>query len=59
MNARTAALDAERAAIVMDLLRRVSRERETAIVVVSHDEKVFSRFDRMLHLRDGRIESDA
>ena len=52
----TAALDSERAAIVMDLLRRVSRERETAIVVVSHDEKVFSRFDRMLHLRDGHLE---
>ncbi|MCB1536020.1 MAG: ABC transporter ATP-binding protein [Rhodoblastus sp.] len=52
----TAALDSERAAIVMDLLRRVSREQDTAIVVVSHDEKVFSRFDRMLHLRDGRLE---
>ncbi len=51
----TAALDSERAAIVMDLLRRVARELDTAIVVVSHDEKVFSRFDRMLHLRDGRM----
>ena len=55
----TAALDSERAAIVMDLMRRVSRELETAIVVVSHDEKVFSRFDRMLHLRDGRLERQA
>lgn len=52
----TAALDSERAAIVMDLLRRVAREQETAIVVVSHDEKVFSLFDRMLHLRDGRLQ---
>lgn len=52
----TAALDSERAAIAMDLLRRVSRELDTGIVVVSHDEKVFSRFDRMLHLRDGRLE---
>jgi len=40
----------------MDLLRRVAREQETAIVVVSHDEKVFSLFDRMLHLRDGRLQ---
>ncbi|MCC2110135.1 MAG: ABC transporter ATP-binding protein [Hyphomicrobiales bacterium] len=55
----TAALDSERASIVMDLLRRVSREQDTAIVVVSHDEKVFSRFDRMLHLRDGRLELGA
>jgi len=53
----TAALDSERAAIAMDLLRRVARELNTGIVIVSHDEKVFSRFDRMLHLRDGRLES--
>ena len=52
----TAALDSERAAIAMDLLRRVARELDTAVIVVSHDEKVFSRFDRMLHLRDGRLE---
>ena len=52
----TAALDSERAAIVMDLLTPASRERETAIVVVSHDGKVFSRFDGMLHLRDGRLK---
>lgn len=55
----TAALDSERAGIAMDLLRRVSREQEAAVVVVSHDEKVFSRFDRMLHLRDGRLETEA
>lgn len=52
----TAALDSERAGIAMDLLRRVSREQSAAVIVVSHDEKVFSRFDRMLHLRDGRLE---
>lgn len=51
----TAALDSQRAQVAMDLLRKVSQERNTAIIVVSHDEKVFSRFDRMLHLRDGRI----
>jgi putative ABC transport system ATP-binding protein len=51
----TAALDSERAAIVVDLMKQVAIEREAAVIVVTHDEKIFSRLDRMVHLRDGRI----
>jgi putative ABC transport system ATP-binding protein len=54
----TAALDSERARVVMDLLRQVAQDRQTAILVVTHDEKIFDRFDRMVALRDGRIEQD-
>jgi putative ABC transport system ATP-binding protein len=53
----TAALDSDRARIVMDLLRRVAVENEASIITVTHDEKIFSRFDRMVSLRDGRIEA--
>ena len=53
----TAALDSQRAGIVMDLLRKVAAEQQAAILVVTHDEKVFDRFDRMFHLRDGRLET--
>lgn len=52
----TAALDTARAGIVMDLLRRLAREQEAAIVAVTHDEKIFDRFDRVFRLRDGRVE---
>lgn len=52
----TAALDSKRAGIVMDLLRKLAAEQQTAIVVVTHDEKIFDRFDRIHHLRDGRLE---
>jgi putative ABC transport system ATP-binding protein len=54
----TAALDSERARVVMDLLRQVARERAAAVLVVTHDEKIFDRFDRMVSLRDGRIEAE-
>jgi putative ABC transport system ATP-binding protein len=54
----TAALDSERARVVMDLLRRVARDQQAAILVVTHDEKIFDRFDRMVALRDGRIEQE-
>jgi putative ABC transport system ATP-binding protein len=55
----TAALDSQRAAVAMDLLRRVAVDHAAAILVVTHDEKVFSSFDRLVRLRDGRIEVDA
>lgn len=54
----TAALDSERAQVVMDLLRRVAREHAAAVLVVTHDDKIFGRFDRLVNLRDGRIEGE-
>ena len=52
----TAALDSPRAGTVMDLLRRVAAERRTAVIVVTHDEKIFDRFDHIFSLRDGALE---
>ncbi|RKX33003.1 MAG: ABC transporter ATP-binding protein [Verrucomicrobia bacterium] len=54
----TAALDSQRAGIVMDLLRRVAVEQQAAILAVTHDEKIVDRFDRIFHLRDGRLEPE-
>jgi putative ABC transport system ATP-binding protein len=53
----TAALDSQRAGIVMDLLRKVAVEQDAAILTVTHDEKILDRFDRIFHLRDGRLEN--
>jgi putative ABC transport system ATP-binding protein len=55
----TASLDSHRAGIVMDLLGKIAVEHDAAIIAVTHDEKIFSRFDRIFHLRDGRLEGDA
>ncbi|MFG1348710.1 ABC transporter ATP-binding protein [Xanthobacter autotrophicus] len=55
----TAALDSKRAAIVMDLLRKVAIDQDAAIIAVTHDEKIFDRFDRIFALRDGRLEAEA
>ena len=51
----TAALDSGRAQLVMDLLRKLATEQEACIIAVTHDEKIFDRFDRLIHLRDGRL----
>jgi len=52
----TAALDSERAGIVMDLLRKVAIDQQAAIAVVTHDEKIYDRFDHIFHLRDGVLD---
>jgi putative ABC transport system ATP-binding protein len=54
----TAALDSQRAGTVMDLLRKVAVERRTAVIVVTHDEKIFNRFDHIFALRDGALEGE-
>lgn len=51
----TAALDSTRAGIVMDLLRKLAAEQEAAIIAVTHDDKIFERFDRIYKLRDGAL----
>jgi putative ABC transport system ATP-binding protein len=53
----TAPLDSARAHVVMDLLSRIARDHEAAVLVVTHDESIFRRFDRLVSLRDGRIEA--
>jgi putative ABC transport system ATP-binding protein len=53
----TAALDSHRAGIVMDLLRKVAVDQNAAIIAVTHDEKIFDRFDHIFTLRDGALAS--
>lgn len=51
----TAALDIERGLNVMRLLRKVSKEHGTAILVVTHDTRIISEVDGVIRLMDGRI----
>jgi putative ABC transport system ATP-binding protein len=52
----TAALDSKRAGIVMDLLRKLAAEHDACIIAVTHDEKIYDRFDKVFHLRDGQLD---
>ncbi|CAN5537362.1 ABC transporter ATP-binding protein [soil metagenome] len=54
----TASLDTDRGLSVMRLLRKVSSEQGTAILVVTHDERMIGEVDRVLQLVDGRIVSN-
>ncbi len=52
----TAALDAHSGQTVMELLRRVAVQPGRAVIVVTHDNRVFRFGDRIVHMSDGRIE---
>ena len=49
----TAPLDSERAMVVIRILNEMARQFETAIIVVTHDEKIIPTFKRIYHIRDG------
>ncbi|MBY0586979.1 ABC transporter ATP-binding protein [bacterium] len=51
----TAALDATTGQVVMELIRRVAVQPGRAVIVVTHDSRVFSFGDRIARMDDGRI----
>ena len=55
----TAPLDSERALGVMRILNRMAHEAQTAIIVVTHDEKIIPTFKRIYHIRDGATAEEA
>jgi putative ABC transport system ATP-binding protein len=52
----TAALDAHSGQTVMQLLKRVAVRPDRALVIVTHDSRVYRFGDRIVHMSDGRIE---
>ncbi|MFA7587709.1 MAG: ABC transporter ATP-binding protein [Novosphingobium sp.] len=55
----TAPLDSVRALAVVDLLNTMARQFETAIIVVTHDEKIIPTFRRLYNIRDGVTVEEA
>ena len=52
----TGNLDSATAAGVLDLLFRINRENGIAFLLVTHDERLASRCDRIVRMRDGVVE---
>ncbi|MGM0906199.1 MAG: ABC transporter ATP-binding protein [Pseudomonadota bacterium] len=55
----TAPLDSERAMAVIRILNDMAKQYETAIIVVTHDEKIIPTFKRIYHIRDGVTHEEA
>ena len=51
----TSALDARTGHTIMELLREISMEKSRAVVVVTHDPRVYEFGDRIATMEDGRV----
>ncbi|MCF8504133.1 MAG: ABC transporter ATP-binding protein [Caulobacter sp.] len=54
----TAPLDGERALAVVKILNDMAARYQTAIIIVTHDEKIIPTFKRLYHIRDGRTHEE-
>ncbi|TAN14002.1 MAG: ABC transporter ATP-binding protein [Burkholderiaceae bacterium] len=55
----TAPLDSTRAMAVVRILNEMAHKYETAVIVVTHDEKIIPTFKRIYHIRDGATQEEA
>ncbi|MCP5094175.1 MAG: ABC transporter ATP-binding protein [Chloroflexi bacterium] len=54
----TGQVDSETAEEIFSALRRINETFETTIIVVTHDQKVANRVDRVVAIRDGRTSTE-
>jgi len=54
----TGNLDTESGAQVFRLLRDINARYGTAFVIVTHDERLAAKCDRIVHVVDGRVDAD-
>jgi putative ABC transport system ATP-binding protein len=55
----TAALDTTKGMRVMGLLKKIAKENQSAVIVVTHDVRMIEGFDHVYHLNDGRLEDNS
>ena len=55
----TGAVDSQTSGELIGLMRRLNREEGVTFVIVTHDLELAGQTDRVIRLRDGRVESDS
>ena len=53
----TGNLDSENALNILDMMMELKQELGTALVVVTHDDEMAARFDRVLNMTDGALSA--
>jgi len=52
----TGNLDSKTGKEVMELFRKLHKEKNKTIIMVTHDQNIAKVADRIAHLKDGRVE---
>lgn len=51
----TASLDEQNGRKIMDILKKISTDPNKAVLIVTHDNRIFDYADSIIHMNDGRI----
>lgn len=51
----TSSLDHKSGQVVMELLRKITKEKGATTIVVTHDNRIYQYADRIAHMEDGKI----
>lgn len=54
----TGNLDSDTTEQIYDLLRKINQEYKTTFIVITHDRKIAEKADRIIEIKDGRINLD-
>lgn len=54
----TANLDSENAIAIVELMKRMSKEKKITFFIATHDSRVFERAERIIRIVDGKIHED-
>jgi lipoprotein-releasing system ATP-binding protein len=54
----TGNLDSETTELVYDILRDINKKFKTTFIVITHDRKIAEKTDRIVEIKDGRINLD-
>ncbi len=55
----TGSLDSANAVQVLDTLTNIVKQQGLTLIMVTHDERVSARADRIIHMRDGKVDANA
>ena len=51
----TGALDSKTSEEIMNLIKKLRKEQDLTVIMVTHDEKIAHEADRIIHFKDGKI----
>jgi lipoprotein-releasing system ATP-binding protein len=54
----TGNLDSDSTEQVYDLLREINKQYQTTFIVITHDRKIAEKADRIIEIKDGKINLD-
>ncbi|MCR3956163.1 MAG: ATP-binding cassette domain-containing protein [Gudongella sp.] len=54
----TGNLDSDTSESIYDLLRAINKEYGTTFIIITHDQRIAEKTDRIVEIKDGRINLD-